>query len=365
MRKVPIFKGFIVLINVLAALFLAMSQLATFVPPSQYAIFSVLSLVYPILLVINLSFFLFWFVVRSKYWLISLIVIILGMNNLMDNFQFQLKRDYAEKEKDIKVITYNVRLFSTDKTGKDSMILKNNIVSFLASEQAGIICLQEYHSMDRNVYLPLLELSTTLNLKTYYYESYYNPRYDQLSGLVIFSKYEAVNKGKLKFPGSRTFGIYTDLVIDKDTIRLFNIHLASIRLQESDIGFVLSPKFTDKEEFKSHSATIYSKLKNAFILREQQMNYVLQEIHNCPFPIILSGDFNDTPSSYIYNMLSDYLTDSFIKKGNGLSRTYAGNIPYLRIDYIFTSDHFIVNQYERELYHYSDHFPVITLISKK
>ena len=95
------------------------------------------------------------------------------------------------------------------------------------------------------------------------------------------------------------------------------------------------------------------------------MNYVLQEIRNCPYSVILSGDFNDTPSSYIYNQLNDYLTDSFIKKGSGLSRTYAGNIPYLRIDYVFASDNFTVNQYSRELYYYSDHFPVITILFKE
>ncbi len=365
MRRIPIFKGLFILLNAIAAVFLAMSQLATFVPPSQFAVFSVLSLIYPILLVINLSFILFWFVVKSKYWLISLIVIILGMNNFLDNFQFQLNQNYTEKDNDIKVLTYNVQLFSTDNSGKDSMVLKSKIIDFLTSEQAEIICLQEYHSMDRYVYLPLIELSTRLNLKTYYYESYYNPRYDQLSGLVIFSQYEAINKGKLKFPGSRTFGIYTDLIIEKDTVRLFNIHLASIRLQDKDIGFVLNPDFSDKEEFRSHSASIYSKLKNAFLLREQQMNYVLQEIRNCPYSVILSGDFNDTPSSYIYNQLNDYLTDSFIKKGSGLSRTYAGNIPYLRIDYVFASDNFTVNQYSRELYYYSDHFPVITILFKE
>ena len=248
--------------------------------------------------------------------------------------------------------------------GKDSIVLKNNIVNFLKEEQANIICLQEYHSMDRNVYMPLIDLSSNLLHNSYYYESYFNPRFDQLSGLVIFSKFKAANKGKLKFPGSRTFGIYTDLIIDNDTIRVFNIHLASIRLQKSDIGFVLNPDFNDQKGFTKRSTSIYTKLTDAFVLRELQMKNVISEINRCPYPIILCGDFNDTPSSYVYTSLNKHLTDTFIMKGNKLSRTYAGNIPYLRIDYIFTSKHFKVNYFERVKKNYSDHFPLISIISR-
>jgi len=364
MRKYPILKGFIFLLNIIAAILLAMVLLASYIPPSEFAVFSIIALVYPILLFINLLFIGFWIAIKSKYWLISFVLIILGFNNLRNNFQTNLNGNYDKSADDIKIVTYNVQLFSTNKMGKDSMVLKNNIVNFLKEEKANIICLQEYHSMDRNVYMPLIDLNSSLLQNSYYYESYFNPRFDQLSGLVIFSKFKAVNKGKLKFPGSRTFGIYTDLIIDHDTVRVFNIHLASIRLQESDIGFVLNPDFNDQKSFTKQSATIYAKLTDAFVLRELQMNNVISSINSCPYPIILCGDFNDTPSSYVYTSLNKHLTDTFIIKGSKLSRTYAGNIPFLRIDYIFTSKHFKVNYFERVKKNYSDHFPLISIISK-
>ena len=154
------------------------------------------------------------------------------------------------------------------------------------------------------------------------------------------------------------------MIIDYDTVRVFNIHLASIRLQESDIGFVLNPDFNDQKSFTNQSATIYAKLTDAFVLRELQMKNVISDINSCPYPIILCGDFNDTPSSYVYTSLNKHLTDTFIIKGNKLSRTYAGNIPFLRIDYIFTSKHFKVNYFERVKKNYSDHFPLISIISR-
>jgi endonuclease/exonuclease/phosphatase family metal-dependent hydrolase len=212
--------------------------------------------------------------------------------------------------------------------------------------------------------MPLKELTNRLEQSIYYYESYYSPRYDQLSGLVIFSKYKAVNKGKLKISGSRTFGIYTDLLIDGDTIRIFNIHLASIRLQDSDIDFVLNPDFNNKQELKQHSSSIYGKLNKAFRLRELQMKHIISEVKKSPYAVILSGDFNDTPSSYVYHQLNKVLTDGFVEKGNRLSRTYAGELPYLRIDYTFASSQFAFKCYHRVIQYYSDHFPVITILEK-
>ncbi len=365
MKRIAILKGVLLTLNLIAVVVLVMALLASYVPPSDVAVFSIAALVYPMILFANLFFIGCWILLKSKYWLISFLVILFGFNNLRNNFQLSFNPYTIKNDSHIKIISYNVQLFATDERGNDSAEIKNNIVQFLKDEDANIICLQEYHSMDRNVYTPLIELNNKLLKSSYYYESYFNPRFDQLSGLVIFSKYKAVNKGKLKFTGSRTFGIYTDLIIDSDTVRVFNIHLASIRLQSSDIDFVLKPEFKDQESFKNRSASIYAKLTNAFLLREQQINQVIQEIIACPYPIILCGDFNDTPSSYVYSMLSDKLVDNFIRKGYMLSRTYAGNVPYLRIDYIFTTNHFKINKFERVKKNYSDHFPIISTVSHK
>ncbi len=362
MKRIPILKGVLLTLNIIAAAVLFMALLASYVPPSDIAVFSIAALIYPIVLFINLIFIFIWLMVKRKYWLLSFLLIILGFNNLINNFQLSFNQDTVKSDSQVKIISYNVQLFATDEKGNDSSDIKNNIIHFLKDEDANIICLQEYHSLDRNVYTPLIDLNNRLLKNSYYYESYFNPRFDQLSGLVIFSNYKAVNKGKLKFPGSRTFGIFTDLLINSDTVRVFNIHLSSIRLQASDIDFVLKPDFKDQESFKNRSASIYTKLSNAFILREQQMNQVVQEINACRYPIILCGDFNDTPSSYVYSLLSDKLVDNFIKKGHMLGRTYAGNIPYLRIDYIFTSNQFKINMFERpEKLNYSDHFPLISI----
>tara|TARA_A100001388_G_scaffold252562_1_gene215110 strand:- start:3338 stop:3571 length:234 start_codon:yes stop_codon:yes gene_type:complete len=46
-------------------------------------------------------------------------------------------------------------------------------------------------------------------------------------------------------------------------------------------------------------------------------------------------DMNDTPISYSYHQMDKYLNDAFTNSGFGFGGTYIGNIPALRIDYIW------------------------------
>lgn len=264
---------------------------------------------------------------------------------------------------DIKVLTYNIQNFSERENKPVVTSTRSKVLDFLDNENADIICLQEYHSTNRNLYEPIKDIRDTLKMTSYYYESYYNPKYNQLLGLVTFSKYQAVNKGKLKFEGSRAFGIYTDLVINNDTIRVFNIHLASIKLLPSDLDFVINPEAENTEEFKSQASNIYYKLIQAYSLREKQMEYLCNIIEKTDTKIILCGDFNDTPTSWVYRQIRNYLSDTFVSKGSGISRTYAGPIPFLRIDYILTSEGFETKSYDRIKINMSDHYPVSAIIN--
>ncbi len=59
------------------------------------------------------------------------------------------------------------------------------------------------------------------------------------------------------------------------------------------------------------------------------------------------------------------MMDSFVEKGNGFSVTYAGQIPFLRIDYIMHSQHFETKAYSRIKQNYSDHYPVRAIIERQ
>jgi endonuclease/exonuclease/phosphatase family metal-dependent hydrolase len=107
-------------------------------------------------------------------------------------------------------------------------------------------------------------------------------------------------------------------------------------------------------------------LKIAFKKRGMQANIIAKYIAKSPYPVIVCGDFNDTPTSYAYNTIKGTkLKDSFIEKGFGMAKTYNGSMPSFRIDYIlsdstFTTKSFDVMNHVKD----SDHFPVVAEFSK-
>jgi len=364
-KKYSIIRRIIALVNIAFAILLAFSLFASTTLASDYPLFAITGLYYPVILIINLAFVLFWIFIHRKYILISLVVILLGISNLNNTFNFSFASTAKLNDSStFKVLSYNVRQFQA-RDNLTKLIIQNDILNFLTEQNAEIICLQEFQSHNKNIYEPLKQIRDTLNTGTYYYESYYNPRYNYLTGLVTFSTLKAVDKGKLKFDGSRTFAIYTDLLLDNDTIRVYNIHLASISLNPNDIDFVIKPDMENNEEFKTKAGKIYEKLTKAFVLRQKQVTVLKQEIEKSPYKILLAGDFNDTPSSNVYSQISSLLTDSFTEKGSGMGITYAGKIPFLRIDYIFASENFKALEFTKHNILRSDHYPVSAVFKTK
>ena len=104
---------------------------------------------------------------------------------------------------------------------------------------------------------------------------------------------------------------------------------------------------------------IVKKRGKAFKQRGIQIGELKSFIENSPYPIILAGDFNDTPSSFAYQQMNEILDDTFIKRGKGIGPTYNGTIPLLRIDYIFIDKKFSCTNYQKNNNPNSDHFPII------
>ena len=302
-----------------------------------------------------------WVIFKSKLTILPLFLILLSFGNIFNNFQFTLFSDNNKSSSQTKMLSYNVKNFKYPH--EDSYEnTKSKIVDFLINQKSDIVCLQEFHSMANLFYKPIKQIRDSLAANTYYYESYFGSKNNQLSGLVIFSKYKVVNKGKLKFDKSRTFCIYLDVIISNDTVRVFNTHLASIRLETDDIDFVANLDANDSKKLKSKTIGIYHKLVMAYELREKQMKQLMSIIEATKYKIILCGDFNDTPSSLVYNTIADKLNDAFVKKGMGISPTYAGELPLLRIDYVLSSKSITTVNYKKYKFKHSDHYPISAIL---
>lgn len=94
-------------------------------------------------------------------------------------------------------------------------------------------------------------------------------------------------------------------------------------------------------------------------IRAAQVREIRAETDASPYPVILAGDFNDTPSSYTYREMKGALTDGFRRCGNGYGGTFRYLGGLLRIDYVFYDDTFECVRYYMPSEVVSDHKVVI------
>jgi endonuclease/exonuclease/phosphatase family metal-dependent hydrolase len=120
----------------------------------------------------------------------------------------------------------------------------------------------------------------------------------------------------------------------------------------------------DKEKMKEVKGLSVS-LKKGFVKRALQAEIVKSQINRSPFPVMVVGDFNDTPVSYAYRKIRSGLYDSFVNSGYGAGFTYKGNYPPNRIDYILYDNSLTNSYFEIIKVKYSDHYPIIAYFRKK
>ena len=179
-------------------------------------------------------------------------------------------------------------------------------------------------------------------------------------GIATFSRYPIIKKSRIPFNTSFNAAMYTDILFQSDTVRVFNIHLQSINFRQEDYAFMDTVRLKYSNEQIKGIRNIGSQLKKAFTMRAEQSEMIANYIRDSPHPVIVMGDFNDTPQSFAYRKIKKGMHDSFRASGRGFGNTYAGELPSVRIDYIMYSNPIISYQFKRIKIDYSDHFPITT-----
>ncbi|MBL4715294.1 MAG: endonuclease/exonuclease/phosphatase family protein [Bacteroidia bacterium] len=177
-------------------------------------------------------------------------------------------------------------------------------------------------------------------------------------GLITFSKFPIIAKGIIKFKDSKNNAcLYSDILINQDTVRVYNIHLESIHLEHKDHS-TIDNIINLSEVTQSSWYSLFNHLRTAFTKRASQADIISTHMTSCIYPIILCGDFNDTPSSYAYRQISEHLNDNFDKGNFGLGATYAGELP-IRIDFILNSKGITGTKQLIIKEKFSDHYPLV------
>ncbi|MFN8255325.1 MAG: endonuclease/exonuclease/phosphatase family protein [Bacteroidales bacterium] len=356
-------KNILICVNLFFALLLLLAYFSVYVNPSVFPLLAFLGLGFSVLLFLNFVFLVFWSFTKSKFFLISAISIISGFNLLTDFIQFNfIKRTKAKTENEIKVLTYNVRVFDLWNWSSDKD-RASQIYKFLRESKADIVCLQEFYSSKikgKNSKDSLLK-DSVLKFAHISYTKKNGKTYNH--GIATFSTFNIVNKGNLKLSETDNFCIFTDLLVNNDTIRVYNIHLESVHLGYDDYELIENIKANEKPNMGRIKRIVY-KLKKGFEIRAKQADLISENISACKYPVVVCGDFNDTPISYAYQKLAENLFDSFCEYGNGISSTYINRISTFRIDCILHSKYFNTVNYKTMRIKLSDHYPVEAVLTK-
>lgn len=370
--RIPLFTKVLFGLNTIAIILLGCSYLSMYVNPNTLWVLAFCGIAYPFILLGNLIFIIIWAIIRPKYLLFSLFFILIGLNHFFALYQFSGKHKPKQSLETFKVMSYNVRLFDLYNYNKDwsyNFQGRDKIFKFIRTEMPDVACFQEYFYNSSNKFCTTDSIASILNTKQYYTYFPQVLRDVDYYGIAIFSQYPIINSGVLKFEQkTNNAAIFVDIKKGDKIIRVYNAHLQSIKFGKEDYAFADdSPKGkVKKNNLNKASQKIIYKMKQAYLARASQAIQIADHIAHSPYPVILCGDFNDTPTSFAYHAISKKLTDSFIESGKGFGKSYSGKMPSFRIDYIFHDSHFSGYEFTtHQEINASDHFPITVLLHTK
>lgn len=353
-------------VNFLVIFLIFVAYISPFINPNYGIVFAFFGLLYPVLLLLNVLAIIYWLVKRKRHYIFSLLTIIMGIIPLRNFFQITLFQNQLNEEKSFKIMTFNVRVFDLYNWTTNTET-KDNIIAFIIREKPDVICFQEYYRGDKIHFSVNKELKDSLGL-SYVYEYFTgetipkDKKGKNSFGTAIFSKFPIIKEGAIEFANEKSNNcIFADIVVGEDTLRIYNGHLGSIRLQQADYKFLGNDHFDNYSSKKDKEQNILNRMIHAYQKRAEQTVIMMQEINQSPFPAILCVDLNDVPLSYAYRQVSSILSDAFVQSGNGIDGTYIGDnffnriFPVNRIDYIFTDDRIKVANFQTHTEDLSDH----------
>jgi endonuclease/exonuclease/phosphatase family metal-dependent hydrolase len=368
-------KRFFIIANLVVAGVFLLACLASYLNPVKWWFIAFLGLAFPYILLFVFLFIVLWAVFKSRWVFLNLALILIGWTNINAVFAFHLfpKKFVMDKTAGrLRVLQWNCMSFGGyERNAGKSATLRDGMLNYIKEQDADVLCLQEFFdSYDPAYHQNLKEVSERLGYPNYYFSRDY-PRVKWSKekgdepighwGTIIFSRLPVVDSGKAVYPpdGENHESLrFLDVLHGGDTLRIMSTHLQSVKFGRKEYDEMEKISGPNQTAIKA-SKGVFAKIRRAYTNRSQQAQIVRNQVRASPYPVILTGDFNDVPNSYTYFTIKGNLQDAFLKKGFGIGRTYSALSPTLRIDYILASKKLRVCQFKKENKKLSDHYPLV------
>lgn len=292
----------------------------------------------------------------KKNVLLPVIMLLLAGIFLPRTFQLNGQVEIPEK-KTFKVMNYNVHGFENDsKRGQQYMVENSNMKEWVTNRDVDILCMAEYVNYENST---ANNVSGALKNKGFKYKKHFNEhkfnRPQSYWGMVLFSKYPIVAARDTMFEMQNGM-IQADIQVGTDTVRVLSVHLYSMALRLNTLA-----KQRTAKGILHEGKTTARLIKQGFLGHARELEVVLSWVKSSPYPVIVCGDFNETPYGYVYGKTSSMLQSAFEEGGNGFGFTY-NQIPYfIRIDHQFydKTQLKLVNFETLNGIPFSDHYPLV------
>jgi endonuclease/exonuclease/phosphatase family metal-dependent hydrolase len=339
-------------LNLWVVFFTLLAYAAPFINPAKVSLFLFFGLAFPWLLLANVIFVLIWSVSRIRFWWFSVATLLVGWMHMTAVFgiNFWKNTEGGRKEENtVRVLTYNAAEFSIP-YHKDKFTARKALNDFFKQQNPEIICLQEGGDFFE---------STIKNINAYFPFLAEYPYQSRIFGnqIAIYSRFPILYEEKLSSEKTGNGCNFADIQIGTKKVRVFTLHLTSNKVSAMADDLAKSGEISDDDSWLEFGRML-KRVRSTGIKRTREAEFIASIIQQSPYPVIVCGDFNEIPVSYVYKTLSDNLSDAFREAAFGFSSTYNGKIPALKIDNILMSPTIEARNCKIHSIKYSDHFPM-------
>lgn len=344
--------------NIIVIIGMMLTGYSGYINPERYHLLSVLGYAFPAFLFANMTFLVVWVLCHLRYVIVPLLGFLLAYSPVRSYFPVNISKEVPEGA--IKVLSFNVYGF------KDQEERPKAILEYIIHSDADIVCAQEFTQVWRHDSLlhildSIYQYRDTLNSRGY--------RFPKGDVVAVMSKFPIVGKEAIPIrTAGNTLGVFK-LDIDGDTVHVINAHLETVGLSEaekSEFSEMMHGK-KERNDVKQNSKFFAHKIADATAIRAPQADAINEYVRRHPgASIILCGDFNDHPLSYVHHTAADRLTDCYRATGMGPGFTFHYHSMYFRIDHIMCSDNWQpYNCVVDKSIDKSDHYPIYCYLHSK
>lgn len=336
-------------IQVVVSIFTFVALFGGNVTPVGNSARAMLVYVLPLLILANVVLIVYWAVRRRWLFLaIPVITVACCVPYMGTMYQVPFFHDEdAARQNGLKIASYNVAMFNRETSG----FMAQDILAEMRSQNVDILCMQEYNE------------SSGDKKNSDSYKEYFPYMAKGRDDMVIYSRYPINQHKTMLFEETNNSAMWADIDVKGNEYRVFNVHLETTGINRTlrKAGKLAAQNYNVPTNRVLDA--IYGNYMMGMYFRAGQAIQVANEVRKSVNPVLLCGDFNDVPYSFVYNTVLGDMVDGFRECGKGWMSTFRGGKKAVRIDYIFHDQSIKGLDYYKTDITYSDHYPVFMKIA--